>query len=63
MRDFLLENALGGLSDLDDEKGPSAELDEQLDPLSGGLPELWQRDHVDVPQNSADHEQHHADRA
>lgn len=56
----LLEHTLGGLPDLDDQEGPSAELDEHLDPLSGRLPELRQGDQVDVAEDGADHQQHHA---
>lgn len=56
----LLEHALGGLPNLDDQEGPSAELDEHLNPLSGRLSELGQRDQVDVAENRADDQQHHA---
>lgn len=57
----LLENALGGFPDLDDKEGSSAELDEQLDPLSGWFPQLWKGDQVDVAQDGAYDEEHHAD--
>ena len=56
----LLEHALGGLPDLHDQEGPSAELDEHLDPLSGRLPELWQGDQVDIAEDGTNDQQHHA---
>lgn len=57
----LLENALGGLPDLDDKEGSSAEFDEQLDPLSGWLPQLREGDQVNVAQDGAYDKEHHAD--